>query len=324
VTVVVLPRSGPPGTEVSVDAWGLPADREVEVAVGQEGSEHEAIQTLVTDENGEIEIDLTIPMTAFPDESWTVVVGAPDGQPRGVSTVFRVLRPGADPAVETAQDTIYPGERVGVTVRDFPAEAAIDLGMGRPNSEYDIIAGAMTNAKGAATTTLTVPDFVEPADEWVFVAVTADGAGQAVSDVLQATRVEAATARIYLIALEDGGESGEEVGCGDSIVPAEVEIDPQSVGLAAVMEHLLGLHSREHPTTGLYNALYQSDLTVEEVNVANGKATVHQSGQLRVGGACDVPRIEAQLRQTALQFPEVDQVSVPVNGESIEELLAAN
>jgi hypothetical protein len=47
------------------------------------------------------------------------------------------------------------------------------------------------------------------------------------------------------------------------------------------------------------------------------------SGDLSLGGVCDTPRLRQQLRQTLLQFPQVDQVELFINGEPLEDVLSA-
>jgi hypothetical protein len=61
---------------------------------------------------------------------------------------------------------------------------------------------------------------------------------------------------------------------------------------------------------------------VESVSVEDGEATVQLSGELMLGGACDNPRMEAQLEETALQFPEISAVSVFINQVPLEEVLS--
>jgi hypothetical protein len=73
--------------------------------------------------------------------------------------------------------------------------------------------------------------------------------------------------------------------------------------------------------SGLYNALYLSDLSIADVAVIDGEARIDLVGELIIGGVCDIPRIEEQLRTTALQFSTVNRVSIRVNGVPLEELL---
>ena len=129
-------------------------------------------------------------------------------------------------------------------------------------------------------------------------------------------------ANIYLIAIEDNGRSGPRIGCGDSVIPVTVEFPPTTAPLTAALERLLALNDQFFGESGLYNALYQSDLQVESVSVQNGTATIRLTGQLRLSGVCDNPRVEAQIEQTALQFSSVTQVAVFLNGRPLEEALS--
>lgn len=129
--------------------------------------------------------------------------------------------------------------------------------------------------------------------------------------------------QIFLIALEDNGQSGELVGCGDSVVPVQVQIPTTKGVLKAALEELLSLKERFYRQSGLYNALYQSDLQVDRVSIdAQGQAQVYLTGTLMLGGECDDPRIEAQIDQTALQFSTFNEVSVFVNGQTLKDALS--
>jgi len=120
----------------------------------------------------------------------------------------------------------------------------------------------------------------------------------------------------------DNGASGKYIGCGDSLVPVEVQIEPTLGVLRAAINELLKLEGqRFYGQSGLYNALNLSDLQLDDVTVIDGKATIALSGDLIFGGECDIPRIEEQLYALAFQFNTVDTVVVTVNGEDIEELL---
>jgi hypothetical protein len=48
---------------------------------------------------------------------------------------------------------------------------------------------------------------------------------------------------------------------------------------------------------------------------------VHLSGSIQVGGACDVPRIQAQLERTVFQFGEIFAVDFYLNGEPLFDQL---
>jgi hypothetical protein len=128
--------------------------------------------------------------------------------------------------------------------------------------------------------------------------------------------------KIFLIALDDQGKSGIKVGCGDSLITVDKTIDPTTMPLTAAINELLAIKSQYYGESGLYNALYQSNLKLEKASVEEGQATVYLSGNLKLGGVCDNPRFEAQLAQTILQFPTVEEVQIYINNVPLQDLLS--
>ena len=128
--------------------------------------------------------------------------------------------------------------------------------------------------------------------------------------------------KIFLIALSDDGASGLPVGCGDSAVPVEVEVPYTQGVLRAALSRLLEIDGPYYGQSGLYNALYQSELSAGEIAIQDGLAVIQLEGSLLIGGMCDAPRVQAQIEQTALQFSTVQQVAVFVNGVPLHELLS--
>ncbi len=130
------------------------------------------------------------------------------------------------------------------------------------------------------------------------------------------------SAHLYFIALEDNGQQGEMIGCNDSVVPVLVEIPGEEDQIQAALERLLSIKNKTYPGTDLYNSLSQSTLTLDSVTVTDTVADVRLSGEVVAGGVCDNPRIEAQLRQTILQFQNVSEVQIYVNDEPLSEVLS--
>jgi hypothetical protein len=127
---------------------------------------------------------------------------------------------------------------------------------------------------------------------------------------------------IYLIAVGDNGVSGKLIGCSDSLVPVEMQITPTLGVLRAALTELLKLKGKQYyGESGLYNALYQSNLTIKDVTIVNGEAQIYLQGALTLGGECDNPRVEEQLTAIALQFSTVKSVSVYINGTPLSKLL---
>ena len=144
-----------------------------------------------------------------------------------------------------------------------------------------------------------------------------------------ATSTKAATSvpasnepKLFLIALNDNGASGKKIGCGDSLVGVTVQVADASAPLRGVLEQALALHNQTYGQSGLYNALFRSDLKLVSVTIQNGTAEIKLSGALTIGGTCDAPRVQAQLEEAALQFSTVQQVNITVNGVALKTLLS--
>jgi spore germination protein GerM len=102
-----------------------------------------------------------------------------------------------------------------------------------------------------------------------------------------------------------------------------VSITPTEAVLRAALTKLLSIKTRFYGESGLYNSLYQSNLSIESLIIQNGVATIRLSGTISMGGECDTPRFQAQLEQTALQFSTVKQVSIFINGKPLSEVLSS-
>lgn len=129
--------------------------------------------------------------------------------------------------------------------------------------------------------------------------------------------------KIFMVALNDDGKSGKRVGCGDSLVAVERTVASTTAPLTSALKELVSTNSQYYGDSGLYNALYQSNLKVTGVSLAEGKATINLSGIYKLGGTCDSPRFGGQITETALQFPTVKQAAVFINGIALETILSS-
>lgn len=129
---------------------------------------------------------------------------------------------------------------------------------------------------------------------------------------------------LYFIALEDNGKNGDAVGCGDSAVAIEKTANVTGFSTdGSIYAALSFLFVYNNQTVGeYYNALYQSDLAVEDVSLSGGVATVYLSGTHVLGGTCDAPRFKAQIEKTATQFTGVNSAVIYINDEKIDDVLS--
>jgi hypothetical protein len=116
--------------------------------------------------------------------------------------------------------------------------------------------------------------------------------------------LDSADVTVALIRLAKEGEpfDGETIGCGDRVEAARVHRAIQTDSV--LRDALVTLFSiDETGYDGLYNALAQSNLKVEDILSRDGVTTeVRLTGTLPAEGACSVPRIKAQIEQTIRRF----------------------
>jgi hypothetical protein len=130
------------------------------------------------------------------------------------------------------------------------------------------------------------------------------------------------TVKIFFVALEDNGKSGPKIGCGDSLVSVDQEINYKGDKLKNTLEQLLMQKTQFYGQSGFYNALFSSNLKVDTVSYKGSTASVYLTGEMQLGGTCDTPRFEEQLKATMLQFPEIKNAEIYINNQPIKEALS--
>lgn len=127
---------------------------------------------------------------------------------------------------------------------------------------------------------------------------------------------------IYLVAVDDNGNSGEKIGCNDSLVPVKTSTSSNLAAPWNALSALLSLQETHFGESGLYNALHQSDLAIQSFEIVEGKAKVYLIGELMLGGVCDQPRVEEQIVATILDSAQVKEVEVFINGTLLQDYLS--
>jgi hypothetical protein len=122
--------------------------------------------------------------------------------------------------------------------------------------------------------------------------------------------------QIFVIGIGTG-----TVGCGDEVVGVTRTVAPTQAPLQAALRELFALGAQPIGESGLYNALQQSTISVDRVVIVDGRAEVSLSGQLRLGGVCDEPRVLAQIESTIRQFPSVTSTLVTLNGVPLADAI---
>ena len=130
-----------------------------------------------------------------------------------------------------------------------------------------------------------------------------------------------ASVTVYYIAAGDGGFSGPTIGCGDVAVavtsPAISFTDPVEGALRVLLEN----RSETIGQSGLGNFLWKSQLTIASIERTGTTVTVNLTGNLSVGGVCDIPRVQEQLLLTA-QKAAGGPVDIMLNGKPLSEALS--
>ena len=129
----------------------------------------------------------------------------------------------------------------------------------------------------------------------------------------------AVTRQVQIFLISEGTGA---VGCGDEVVGVNREIPATSAVLRGALDLLLNERSQYYGQSGLYNALYQSNLRVQSITRVGNVWTINLTGTLQLGGACDAPRVAEQLRQTAMQFATVRDVRFTINGVDLDTALS--
>lgn len=126
---------------------------------------------------------------------------------------------------------------------------------------------------------------------------------------------------VFFIDLENKRQLSPVIGCGDSLSFITRTYNKKGKTTEELVKTVLGFlfEPKEQYVGkgGLYNSLYQSELAVDKVTLDKGIASVFLIGTYKLGGECDSPRFEAQIKQTALQFTEVKSVLIFVNGTQL-------
>ena len=132
------------------------------------------------------------------------------------------------------------------------------------------------------------------------------------------------TVRIYLIAMGNGTVRPGTIGCGDRVVSVTRHIPATHTPLRAAILQLLALQGwSTYGHIRLYSTLSRANLSINWLAIAKGTATIAFTGRLNINGVCDSPRVRAQLRRTALQFPTVHRVIITINGVPLSNVLSS-
>lgn len=176
VAVTIAPRVGPPGTILRVEAANFPGNTRVEIGVGRSSTDFELVDAGITDADGDLSSQITVPDIARPNERWLVVAVARPGriEIKAVSDFFTVISEQAD-----AQQivTIWPpegppGSTVFVVAAGFPGYTPVEITLGPVGESLEVIESTVTDINGTLASMVTIPDEAQANQGWVVVITT--------------------------------------------------------------------------------------------------------------------------------------------------------
>jgi spore germination protein GerM len=132
------------------------------------------------------------------------------------------------------------------------------------------------------------------------------------AETKETSRVESLTVKVFF-----GNSRFDPEASGEEVFAVEHRIQrTQAVARGALEELLKGPTDEE--TAQDYFTSINSGVRIQRLVIADGTAMVDFDEQLefRVGGACRVSAIRAQITQTLKQFPTVDEVVITINGRT--------
>jgi hypothetical protein len=127
---------------------------------------------------------------------------------------------------------------------------------------------------------------------------------------------------VILIAQMPKDGNAKDIGCGNITKPMTQKSTFKGDPVQDALEVLLGLKQAGYENGELYNALYQSDLEVQSVETKNDVVKVKLTGNIKMSGECDIPRVREQLVETIKSASDANKIVVLVNDKSLDEALS--
>lgn len=185
-SVLVSPLQVSAGMEVTVKVLGFPANADLAIGIGRVNSEYDVLTRVQAEEDGSQSKQVKVPDFVSEEDEWVFVVIAQDSRVRAVSDTLQV-EVDEDASVLLSRYSARVGQELIINGVGFPPASTVELGIGRVNSEYDLVSSVETDAAGAFQAPLTIPDFVDPKDRWVIVAVADKGQVKVISGEIEIT-----------------------------------------------------------------------------------------------------------------------------------------
>ncbi len=130
----------------------------------------------------------------------------------------------------------------------------------------------------------------------------------------------AGTIAFYVISPTDDG-GGIPVGCEGYMLPQDTSqpfTDDAETNIRESLEPLLAMPTNEVPGTNYTNYLGGQGLSVGQIDIRDGHATVVIEGAFLLMGTCADPQIEAQFLLSIFADPRIESATVITNGENLK------
>ncbi len=135
-------------------------------------------------------------------------------------------------------------------------------------------------------------------------------------------------AKFAIIALNDNGKLGKQIGCDDSVVFINSSGTSATEPLNDAFKALFNFNEQsfsnsQYKDAELNNIIFSAQrienkkvLFFDKASLEGNVAKLYLTGSMgSIGGVCDEPRVIEQINSTALQFPQVKTVEVYLNGK---------
>jgi hypothetical protein len=127
---------------------------------------------------------------------------------------------------------------------------------------------------------------------------------------------------VILIAQMPKSGKAKDIGCGNTTKAMTQKSTFQGDVVEDALKVLFALTRAGYENGELYNALYQSNLKVQSVQTRDDVVTVHLTGNIKMSGECDIPRVRAQIIDTIKAASDAKKIVVWVNDKSLDEALS--
>ncbi|MCX6170397.1 MAG: hypothetical protein NTX65_13710 [Ignavibacteriales bacterium] len=128
------------------------------------------------------------------------------------------------------------------------------------------------------------------------------------------------TVNFYMVAPEGSSLTGKPIDCNEILVPISKTILIEKNEVESAFTELFAAKD----TDDMKNYIKGPGLFLYQSTLSDGMAEVYIKGDFAISSLCDISRIREQLYETAKQFPDVKEVKIFINAQSLESYLSVS